>query len=308
MVKNGIDRIKISVSDMTASVAFFRDTMEMSVVGAEQLNALAFQRLWGLPAGTTANCVYLKNDEQSTAVELLEVRPNSSKCIRDGAKMYDYGLLDIAFRAKNLDGLYRDLKARGMQFYSAPVVYTADWAKVTVSEAIMIGPDQMPVALIERLSEPKPFIRNRFGTMVDVAQYVPDMDACNPFYIDILGYKSVFDQELPDGLIDEVVGLPPGSRSRLNLMYQLETKTPAVELIHCSSPGRSLAPVIGPASFGLFAMSFETAHLPALLDAVRHAGFQVLAGPIETKTLLHGLIAAATVRGPNDVLLEFFSR
>ena len=308
MVKNGIDRIKISVSDMTASVAFFRDTLEMTVVGAESLSAEVFQRLWGLPEGTTAKAVYLRNEEQTTAIELLEVRPHSGRCIRDGARMYDYGLLDVAFRAKGLDIIHADLKAHGVRFHSPPVVYTADWAKVTVSEAIMIGPDLMPVALIERLSDPKPFIRNRFGTMVDVAQYVEDMGSCNPFYIDILGYKSVFDSELPPGLIDEVVGLPPGSRSRLNLMYQLETKTPAVELIHCSSPGKRLAPVIGPASYGLFALAFETADLAALLDGVRKTGFQVLAGPVETKTTLHGPIIAATVKGPNDVLLEFFAR
>jgi len=308
MVKNGIDRIKISVSDMPASVAFFRDMLEMNVVGAERLNAPAFQRLWNLPKGTTASAVYLRNDEQSTAIELLEVRPNSGHTIRDGARMYDYGLLDVAFRARGLDIIYHDLQRRGVRFQSPPVVYTADWANVTVSEAIMIGPDQMPVALIERLSEPKPFIRNRFGTMVDVAQYVEDMDSCNPFYTDILGYKSVFDRELPEGMIDEIVGLPPGSRSRLNLMYQLETKTPAVELIHCSSPGRSLAPVIGPASYGLFSMSFATANLGGLLDAVKQAGFPVIGGPSEAACLLHGPITAATVRGPNGVLLEFFCR
>jgi catechol 2,3-dioxygenase-like lactoylglutathione lyase family enzyme len=188
------------------------------------------------------------------------------------------------------------------------VTYTADWASVTVSEAIMIGPDQMPVALIERLSEPKPFIRNRFGTMVDVAQYVADMDACGPFYVGVLGYKSVFDRELPPGLIDEVVGLPPGSRSRLNLMYQTDTQTPAVELIQSSAPGRSLAPVIGPASYGLFSMAFETADLDGLLGAVTRAGFEVMAGPVGTSCLLHGPISAATVRGPNGALLEFFCR
>jgi catechol 2,3-dioxygenase-like lactoylglutathione lyase family enzyme len=166
----------------------------------------------------------------------------------------------------------------------------------------------MPVALIERLSEPRPFIRNHFGTMVDVAQYVESMEACAPFYTGVLGYTSVFDQPLPDGLIDEVVGLPPGSKSRLNLMYQPDTKTPAVELIQCSSPARSLAPVVGPTSYGLFALAFETADLPGLLAGVTAAGFTVLSGPVEMEVGLHGRITAATVRGPNDVLIEFFSR
>jgi catechol 2,3-dioxygenase-like lactoylglutathione lyase family enzyme len=308
MVKDGIDRIKISVSDMEASVGFFRDTIEMSVVGQETLDAAAFQALWRLPAGTTARAVYLRNDEQSTAIELLEVKPHSGRYIREGARMYDYGILDVAFRTKGLDAVYENLRKEGFRFQSAPVVYTADWANVTVSEAIVIGPDLMPVALIERLSEPKPFIRNRFGTMVDVAQYVPDIGVCAPFYTDILGYTSVFDRDLPDGLIDEVVGLPPGSRSRLNLMYRTGTKTPAVELVQSSVTGRSLAPVIGPASYGLFGLAFETADLPGLLGHVTAAGFEVAGGPVTMNVGLHGPVTAVVVRGPNQVLLEFFSR
>jgi catechol 2,3-dioxygenase-like lactoylglutathione lyase family enzyme len=308
MVINGIDRISISVKDMTESVSFFRDVMEMTLVAEQDLDPAAFQRLWCLPAGTTARAAWLRNDEQSTMIELLAVTPSSGRYIRDGAVMYDYGLLDIAFRAKGLDTLYDDLRRDGYSFHSRPVVYTADWAKVTVSEVILNGPNAMPVALIERLSEPMPFIRSRFGTMVDLAQYVPHMEDCAPFYTDLLGYTSVFDRDLPDGLIDEVVGLPPGSRSRLNLMYQSTTKTPAVELIHCSSPGRSLAAGTGPASYGLFSMAFQTADLPTLLLRVRAAGFDVLSGPVAMEIAPHGQIETTTVRGPNQVLLQFFSQ
>lgn len=251
--------------------------------------------------------MYLKNNEQSTLIELIEVSPNSGHYIRDGARTYDHGLFDIAFRAKDLVAIYDDLVRQGYRFLSPPCVYTADWAKVTVAEVIVVGPNRMPVAFIERLSEPKPFIKNRFGTMVDVAQYMPEMLSCAPFYTDILGYASVFDRELPAGLIDEVVGLPAGCRSRLNLMYQSHTKTPAVELIACTAAGTSLAPVVHPANYGLFAMAFETTDLGALLERIKQAGYQVLAGPVEYDSVIHGRITAATVRGPNDVLLEFFS-
>ncbi len=308
MVKNGIDRIKISVGDMAESVAFFRDTMEMTVAAEAALEPGPFQRLWGLPAGTTAKTTCLKNEEQSTLVELIEVKPNSGRHIRDGARTYDYGLLDIAFRAKGLVSIHEQMIQAGYQFISAPVVYTADWAKVTVAEAVVIGPNRMPVALIERLSEPKPVIRNRFGTMVDVAQYVESMEACAPFYTGLCGYTSVFDDVLPQGLVDEVVALPPGSTSRLNLMYQTHTKTPAVELLQCSAPGRSLAEVAHPSNIGLFAMAFETGDLGALLDAVRSAGFSVLAGPLPYEAPVHGRVTSAVVGGPNGVLLEFFSR
>lgn len=308
MVINGIDRVKISVEDMAASVAFFRDTMEMAVVADTRLDAAAFQRLWRLPACTAVRAVCLKNAEQSTMIELVDVTPNSGQFIRDGAKTYDYGLLDVAFRAKNLEAIYADLRDEGFKFLSAPVVYTADWAHVTVKEVILIGPNRMPVALIERLSEPKPVIHHRFGTLVDVAQYVPAMDRAIAFYTEVLGYTCVFNDELPEGLIDEVVALPPGSRSRLALLYQTTTRTPAVELIHCTAPGRSLAAVTDPSRYGLFAMAFETLDLDGLLAGVVSAGYAVLSSPIATEIGVHGRVTAATVRGPNDVLLEFFSR
>jgi catechol 2,3-dioxygenase-like lactoylglutathione lyase family enzyme len=141
-----------------------------------------------------------------------------------------------------------------------------------------------------------------------VAQYVPSMEACAPFYTDICGYTSVFDAELPQGLIDEVVALPRGSTSRLNLMYQTHTKTPAVELIQCSAPGRSLADVVHPSNIGLFAMAFETGDLGALVARVTEAGYGIAAGPHAYEAPPHGRVTAVVVRGPNDVLLEFFSR
>ena len=55
-------------------------------------------------------------------------------------------------------------------------------------------------------------------------------------------------------------------------------------------------------------MSFETADLESLLARITGAGHQVLGGPVEMDSALHGRVQAATVRGPNQVLLEFFSR
>lgn len=308
MVRNGIDRVKIGVRNLGEAVSFFRDTLEMTLVGEGPLDRAAVQALWQLPEGTSARAAYLGNGEQTTLLELVEWAPASGIEIREGTKTYDHGLLDVAFRAKGLEAVYAEMRRAGHRFLSAPVVYTADWAKVTVAEVILVGPHQMPVALIERLTEPKPFIRNRFGTMVDVAQYVSDYPAAIAFYTGLLGYTAVFDDHLPAGLIDEVVGLPPGSQSRLALLYQPPSKTPAVELLDCSAPGRSLAPVAHPPNLGLFAMAFEVVDLGELARGVRDAGYDVVAGPAVTRLPAHGQVEAAVVRGPNQVLLEFFSR
>ena len=308
MVKNGIDRIKISVESLDESVSFFRDTMEMQLVAETELDAAAIQELWGLPSGTTALAAYLKNDEQTTLLELTQFKPNSGKYIRSDTEQHDLGIFDVAFRAKDIDAVYKDFKAKGVEFVSAPVVYTAEWANVTVKEVIFFGPNRMPIALIERLSEPKPVIEGRFGSMVDAAQFVPDMDQVRPFYTDLLGYTAVFDKDLPDGLIDEVLGLPAGTHSRMAFLLQLETNTPAVELIVCKPSGESLADVIAPDHIGLFGLTFEVDNLSELQEKVTAAGYPVKYGPVDMEIPERGLTRSLVIAGPNQAWLEFFER
>ena len=166
----------------------------------------------------------------------------------------------------------------------------------------------MPIALIERLSEPKPVIEGRFGAIVDAAQFVADMEQVRPFYTEILGYTSVFDRDLPDGLIDEVLKLPPGTHSRMAFLLQQETHTPAVELIVCTPPGKPLADVIGPTRLGLFGLAFEVENLLELQDKVMAAGYPVESGPVEMELPERGLIRALVVTGPNQARLEFFEK
>ena len=308
MVINGIDRIKISVENLDAAVAFFRDTMEMQFAAAAELDASAMQALWDLPDGTSARAAYMKNNEQNTLLELIQLTPNSGRSIREGAKQHDLGIFDVAFRAKDIDAIYQDFKAKGFEFVSAPVVYEADWANVLVKEVIFFGPNRMPIALIERLSEPKPVIEGRFGTLVDAAQFVANMEQVRSFYTDVLGYTSVFDRDLPDGLIDEVLALPPGTRSRMAFLLQPETNTPAVELIVCTPPGNSLANIIGPNRSGLFGLAFEVEQLSELQDKVIAAGYPVKSGPVELEIPERGPVRSLVVTGPNQALLEFFER
>jgi catechol 2,3-dioxygenase-like lactoylglutathione lyase family enzyme len=305
MVRNGIDRIQISVRDLKESVAFFRDTLEMTLAAEGELDPGALGRLYGLEGLSAARAAWLKNAEQPTLIELIQITPNSGKFIREGARHHDIGLFDVAFRAKDIDSIYADLKGRGFEFISAPVVYTADWAKVTVKEVILIGPNRMPIAFIERLSEPKPVIAGRFGTLVDCAQFTTDWEETLAFYTGLLGYKSVFDSDLPDGLIDGVLDLPPRTKSRMAFLLMPPAPTPAVELIRCLPPGKSLAAAIRPENIGLFGLAFRVEDLEAFLVKVKGAGYRVAGGPLALDHPARGRLRAAVVRGPNGSLLEF---
>ena len=124
MIKNGIARILISVRDLSESVEFYRDILQMSVVADNPVGPEAIGQLWSLPQGTTGRAVCLKNDEQTTLLELIEFKPHSGKFIRTGANIHDYGLFTIAFRTKNVDAAYNHFKQSGYQFSCPPITYT----------------------------------------------------------------------------------------------------------------------------------------------------------------------------------------
>ncbi|NEP13327.1 MAG: VOC family protein [Symploca sp. SIO2C1] len=303
MIKNGIARILIGVRDLSESLEFYRDIINMSVVADHPVDAETIEQLWNLPQGTTGRAVYLKNEEQTTLLELIEFKPNSGTFIRSDANTYDYGLFTIAFRARDVDAAYHYFQEKGYKFICPPITYTPNWVPVTVKEAIMVGPNETPIALIERLTEPKPFIKGDFGIILDSSQLVADMEEVTKFYVDILGLNQVFDKVLPEGMIDDILNLPAGTQSRMAFINQPESNTPPLEFIHCSVKGEYLSEVAKPPNLGLFAIAFQTDDLAAVIEKFQNHGIKILSGPV---TCSSNQEKAIVVEGPNRVNLQFF--
>ncbi len=306
MIKNGIARILIGVRDLSESVEFYRDNFGMSVVADYPLNSATINQLWNLPPGTTGHSVSLKNDEQTTLLELIEFKPNSGKFIRTGGNTTDYGLFTIAFRAKDVDAAYNRFKQQGYKFICPPITYTFSLGPVTVKEAIMVGPNETPIVFIERLSEPIPEVKGDFGVMLDASQVVADMEEVTKLYGDILGLTTIFDQVLPQGMIDDILNLPTGTESRMAFITQPGSKTPVLEFIQSSVQGKDLSDLAQPPNLGIFAIAFATDNLAALIEKLQNHGIKILSGPIEISISDRESANAIVVEGPNGVNLQFF--
>lgn len=305
MIKNGIARILISVKDLNESVEFYRDIFQMTVVGEYSLDKNTIEQLWKLPAATTAKAVSLKNDEQTTLLELIEFQPQSAQYIRPGGNTTDYGLFTIALRAKNVDAAYASLKQKGYQFICPPITYTPSWVPVTVKEAIMVAPNETAIALIERVSEPIPEFTGDFGIMLDTSQVVADIEEVTKFYVDILGLNKVFDQVLPAGMVDDILNYPPGTESRMAFINQTGSKNAALEFIQCSVKGKSLANVAKPPHLGLFAIAFAVDDLSALIEKLQDNNIKMLSEPVEISSYDSESARAIVVEAPNGVNLQF---
>ena len=174
--------------------------MELTVVERGVLDSEAVNALYGLHS--EARYAMLSNRDQPTLLELLEFDvPGSS--IRIGRPSWDYGYYDVAFRAKDNAAEHEHFTAMGLNYYCPPTRYVADWINLDVLEAVLCGPDSMPMALIERLKEPIPKFDGRFSILYRCgAKLWKTARKPTGSMRTYLGSKRFFDETLPDGLVD----------------------------------------------------------------------------------------------------------
>jgi len=308
MATKGMDRVSISVSSLEDSLAFYRDWVGMKVIAEQTLEPDKIQQLWNLPGGTAARAVFLKDELQSTLLELIEFTPNSGRMIREGAKPWDYGLYDIAFFVKDIAACYHDLTEKGFTFVSPPIQYQPNWIPYAVKEAILIGPDNVPIAHIERMTSEEYESQDRYIGLCDSAQIVENMSDVVKFYGNILGLDLLGELTLPEGLVDDVLTIPPGTKVRMAFLNKKDENALIAEFLQLSVKGKSLASVARPPNLGLFMISFEVDALLSLMETFKKEGISILSGPVELHTKVHGKMRAITVEGPSGVMVELFER
>lgn len=299
----GIKRICVSVSELEKSLAFFTGEMELTEVCRGRLDEQTVAAVYGL-GSSAAEYAMLKNEEQPTLLQLICFTNTPKRPIREGRPSWDFGYYDVAFRAKDNSWAYEHFRDLGFDYYCPPTRYVADWINLDVLEGVLKGPDAMPMALIERLKEPIPRFEGMFSIFTDVAQTVASGEETARFYEGVLGLSKVFDEELPDGLVDDIVGVPHGTHTRM-LMFA-GGNTPITECLEYSIKGRPMSDVAKPENVGVFATAYETEDLDALLERCAAAGFETAVPPLRLRLEPYGEIRLARVNGPSGMSVELF--
>ena len=128
MMFSKVDYIKVNVSDMSRSVAFYRDILGLP---------LKFQSPGWSEFQTGATTL---------ALHLIRAR--------DGGPPAEplAGTCSIGFSVEDLAATYRVLAARGAQFVRAPT----EQANEGIRLAVCVDPDGLPIAIAEPLSREAP--------------------------------------------------------------------------------------------------------------------------------------------------------
>ncbi len=227
----GAVRICISVNNLERSRDFFCSQLEFTLVGEGILLEDVVEPLYGLPG--QARYAMVKNDYQATVLQLIEFEARTGKCIRtEEDHGYDPGYFDVAVRCDDNYAVAKHLKKVGYTYYTEPYEYTAEWSGSTVSEAVLKGVDNVPTTMIMSISEPRPEFDGLFKNITDIALVISDVDRAEAFWTGVLDMPNVYDEELEDGVVDPILGLPEGTHSRM--IYYSGVNTPVIEALKFS--------------------------------------------------------------------------
>ena len=244
------------------------------------------------------------NGIKRICVSVTDLNKSTSFFVEEMELEKDYGYYDVAFRTKDNTKEKERFANLGFDYYCPPTRYVADWIGLDVLEAVLKGPDSMPMALIERLREPIPVFDGRFSIFTDCAITVKDGDEATRFYSDTLGMKKIFDQVLPDGLVDEIVSVPKGTHTRM-LMFS-GGNTPITECLEYSLKGKPMCDTAKPENAGIFAVSYEVEDIYDVLNKAEANGFETLRVASEIGMKPYGKILSAFINGPSDIPIEVY--
>ena len=191
----GISRVCASVFSLEESLDFFTNTMELELVAQGELDQQTCAALYGMDCA--AKYAMLKNSVQDTLLQLIEFENTPEKTSREGYNSWDLGYYDIAFRCADIQQCFADLTEMGYTFLCEPYSYTTTWSGDTVFEAVLQGPNGMPLALINK-TEATPAFEGMFRNFPDLSTerddfmiVSPDEGALNRnmYYASVLGVE-----------------------------------------------------------------------------------------------------------------------
>lgn len=141
--------VGITVSDMERAIHFYRDLLGLKVVGDVTFDGEAADTLTQ-EKGTQLRAVYLRSVEEpkGAPIELLHfISPVAEGRPYVGIK--NPGITEIAFWVKDIEQMYTDLRAQGVQFYSPPQLFDLDGYKTKA--VYFCDPDGTTLELLQKV-------------------------------------------------------------------------------------------------------------------------------------------------------------
>jgi catechol 2,3-dioxygenase-like lactoylglutathione lyase family enzyme len=307
-----VQEITISTDRLEQSVEFYQKHFGYRVVKMAELKEKSWQRLWGLPSGTTARAVLLQIPGYGEgSFRLVQFSPVSKVFIRVPFRALDTGHAGCDMTVSDLRSRVGALVDEGYNLASPFFSFVPPNTQATVTEVIVLGPtgERLPLVYYTppgtQAAEPENPV---YVPVVSAFQGVDnDIEQEASFY-ESLGLQKTRDRSFDLPAVNEAIGLPSDLRFRSIQLSNPGVTHGRVSLAQFYNyKGRNVSDRSAPPNLGILMVSFRTTDMENLVRTLKKAGAQVFAGPLELTNSLYGSCKCVTVRRPNGAWLEFYN-
>jgi len=275
-------QVAIGVADIEQALRLWVETFGLEIVAEHEGSDESLERIWNLEEGAIRKQALVGTPGVTVGrvhlVEFSEPEPP----VREGAAPIDRCPKNVDLLSLDLPTRVEELAAAGREFRSAWGEYEVDG--LTVREVQMPAHDEINVVLLELLGIEIPATDKGYAGLTTFVTVVPDPDAEQAFYTDVVEHPFLERHLLRGEKIEQMVGLPPGAGLDVRLHGVPGFWLGRMELVHYEGVvGEDLFPKARPPALGSLHPTFLVPDLDAVIGRARRASISVRElGEVET--------------------------
>lgn len=144
---SGFWHVGMTVADLDASIAFYRDGLGMEV-RSRGVNSAAAPEVWGAPSGATGEVVFLGLPGGPDVIELFRIRGVDQRAA--SAEPWHFASAHVCLETDDLTGLFAHMQALGHSARSTRPVPLPSGVLAGGSAVYFIDPDGFHVEVVQR--------------------------------------------------------------------------------------------------------------------------------------------------------------
>lgn len=308
----GFQEVILSVRDLEMSSQFYQNITGWEEVWSGDTNSDQIL-FWGLPKNTRCQEVVLANPGVPTGyMRLIAFEEIDQRPIRSSSQTWDTGgIYDIDLRATNLEATFKELQGLGWSGYNDPQRY--EFGEFDVKEVLMRGPDDVVLAIIERIQPPLEgfSFMKKLSHVFNSSQIVKNMEESKSFYTDVLGFKVYVEHCLTGSEHDQnLFGMPKNLYNTIErkicILHPEGINAGSVELIQLDGAvGNDFAPHAIPPNLGLLLLRFPIRNIEKFEQHLRQHHEVNRSNITLVDIAPYGRCKCLAIKSPDGALLEF---
>lgn len=222
------------------------------------------------------------------------------------------GIFDLNVRVHDMQR--QSAALRGQQWSGASPPVQWDFGSLTVKEWLVRGPDNVRLALIERVAPPLTGMSHLkgLGPVFNSSLIVDDLEAAQQFWSGTLGFKNYvsFDLEhFPPG--PNVFGVPANLSSQvglqLHILHPEGRNDGSIEIVRVpGARGLDWSETCRPPNFGMASLRFPVQGIAALTQHLTEHRCAPVMPVVTTSLAPYGDVRMLAVRAPGGAWIEFY--